>query len=114
MVFKQVVLVRADLKLSPGKLAAQCGHGFVESFVKADDKTKKKWLSEGAKKVVLKVPDERSLKEFFSEAQLQGFPCALIADAGHTELPPNTITVLGLGPADEEKLDKLTGQLKML
>ncbi|MDO8628449.1 MAG: peptidyl-tRNA hydrolase Pth2 [Nanoarchaeota archaeon] len=114
MAFKQVVLVRSDLKLSPGKLAAQCGHGFVESFVRADDKVKKKWLLEGAKKVVLKVPDERSLKMFFAEAQLQGLPCALINDAGHTELPPNTLTVVGLGPAEEERLDKLTGQLKML
>ena len=112
--FKQVVLVCMDLKLSPGKLAAQCGHGFVEAFVKADDKVKKKWLSEGAKKVVLKVPDERSLKMFFSEAQVQGLPCSLICDAGHTELPPNTFTVVGLGPAEEERLDKLTGQLKML
>ena len=45
--YKQVVLVRQDLKLSPGKLAAQCGHGFVEAFLKADEKTKKRWLQEG-------------------------------------------------------------------
>ncbi len=112
--YKQIVLVRQDLKLSPGKLAAQCGHGFVESFIKADDKIRKKWLNEGGKKVVLKVPGERELRMFFSEAQLQKIPSALITDAGHTELPPRTVTVLGLGPESEEKLDKLTGSLKML
>jgi len=112
--YKQVVLVRQDLKLSPGKLAAQCGHGFVEAFLKADEKTKKRWLQEGGKKVVLKVSDEKELKNFYKEAQLQHIPCALITDAGHTELAPGTVTVLGLGPESEEKLDKLTGNLKML
>ncbi len=112
--YKQVVLVRQDLKLSPGKLAAQCGHGFVESFLKAEEKIKKKWLQEGAKKVVLKVTDEKEVRMFYAEAQLQHIPCALITDAGHTELTPGTVTVVGLGPESEEKLDKLIGNLKIL
>ncbi len=112
--YKQVVVVRSDLKLSPGKLAAQCGHGFVESFVKADEKSKRAWLSTGAKKVVLKVASEKELRMLWEDAGAQKIPNALITDAGHTELPPGTTTVLGLGPAAEEVLDKLTGQLKML
>ncbi|MDO8556464.1 MAG: peptidyl-tRNA hydrolase Pth2 [Nanoarchaeota archaeon] len=114
MAYKQVVLVRMDLKLSPGKLAAQCGHGFVESFIKADEKSKRAWLSFGAKKVVLKVADEKELRLFWEDAVAQKLPNALIVDAGHTELPAGTTTVLGIGPAREEDIDRLTGQLKML
>ena len=41
-------------------------------------------------------------------------PTALIQDAGLTCVPPGTITVLGMGPADSAALDKIVGQLKLM
>ncbi len=111
---KQVVLVRMDLKLSPGKLAAQVAHGAVESALKTDRKTIEQWLSHGAKKVVLKVQNESELKEYQKKLAHEKIRCALITDAGHTEIPAGTVTCLGVGPDLEEKIDNITGQLKML
>ena len=41
-------------------------------------------------------------------------PCALIKDAGRTQIEPGTITALGIGPALESDIDKYTKDLKLL
>jgi len=47
-------------------------------------------------------------------AERAGISTALIQDAGMTEIPPGTITALGLGPAKSVDLDKITGSLSLL
>jgi len=115
--YKQVVVVREDLKLSKGKLSAQVAHAAVSCAIKAE-KNKNKyfsdWFSEGQKKVVLKVNDLDSLLKIFNEAKSVGLITELIKDAGLTEIPPGTITVLGIGPAPEEEIDRVVGNLKLL
>jgi PTH2 family peptidyl-tRNA hydrolase len=115
--YKQVVVVREDLKLSKGKLSAQVAHAAVSCAIKAE-KNKNKyfsdWFSEGQKKVVLKVNDLESLLKIFNEAKSVGLITELIKDAGLTEIPPGTITVLGIGPAPEEEIDRVVGNLKLL
>ncbi|MBI2134277.1 peptidyl-tRNA hydrolase [Candidatus Woesearchaeota archaeon] len=111
---KQVILARIDLKLSPGKLAAQVAHASLEAALKSSKKELSEWLGEGGKKVVLGVNDEHELKEFMRKADAEGLKNALIRDAGHTELKPGTLTCLGIGPDKEEKIDKVTGKLKIL
>ena len=110
--YKQVIVVRKDLKMSPGKVAAQVAHASVESWKKADKKIKEAWEKEGAKKVVLEVQSEEELLEL--KRKSKNLPTALIRDAGVTEVPPGTVTCLGIGPASEEEIDKLTGHLKLL
>lgn len=116
MEYKLVIVVREDLKMTPGKLAAQVAHAAVSSSLSAKAKKTKwfsEWYKEGQRKVVLKVPGAQELKEIDREAANAGLPHALITDAGLTELPPNTITCVGIGPAPEREVDSITGSLPL-
>lgn len=115
--WKQAIVVRADLKLSDGKLAAQASHAAVSSALLS--KTKKKiwfdsWFNAGQKKVVLKVKSLEELRLLKKKADSLGIPNSLITDAGFTELIPGTTTCLGIGPAPDEKIDKVVGSLPLL
>jgi len=114
MNYKQVILVRDDLKLPKGKLASQVAHASLEAVSKSDKKLIEKWKKEGAKKVVLKVNDEKELFKHKQMAEDSGLKTALIKDAGHTVVDAGTVTSLGIGPDEEEKIDKVTGKLKMV
>jgi PTH2 family peptidyl-tRNA hydrolase len=112
MEYKQVILVRADLKMSKGKACAQCAHASVEASLKAQKRKEllfKAWTNRGAKKVVLK---EKDLFKFKDSAERSNIITALISDAGHTELLPGTKTTLAIGPDEEEKINKITKDLK--
>lgn len=103
--------------MSKGKIAAQAGHAAVSAAEEARKHHKdwfKAWLDEGQCKIVVKVRNEKELLELERKAKESGLPHALIADRGLTEIPPGTITCLGIGPAPVEKLDKITGNLPLL
>ena len=113
---KLVIVARKDIKLSAGKLAAQVGHAAVDCALKAkrhQPDVFERWYGEGQKKVVVKAEKEADLFRLKLEAERLGMTTALIADAGHTELAPGTITVLGIGPARDVDLDKVTGGLPL-
>jgi PTH2 family peptidyl-tRNA hydrolase len=112
--YKQVIAVRKDLKLSRGKLAVQAAHASLEAYKHADGKTRREWESGGAKKVVVRADGLRELMELHRKARSLRLPCALIRDAGRTEVEPGTVTALGIGPVREGEADRLTGNLKML
>jgi PTH2 family peptidyl-tRNA hydrolase len=114
MEFKQCIVVREDLKLSAGKLAVQVAHAAVLALERADKSTTSSWKSEGQKKVVLKVPGVQDLFRLREEAERAGLPSALVADAGLTEIPPGTITALGIGPAPIKQMDRITGKLSLI
>ena len=115
--YKQVIAVRTDLGMSKGKIAVQVAHGSVSSAERARI-TKpdiwKAWFHEGQKKIAVKVASEEELFQLKQGAILEKIPHALIRDAGMTELPPGTVTVIGIGPAQAAHIDKLTGNLKLL
>jgi PTH2 family peptidyl-tRNA hydrolase len=112
--YKQCLVIRTDIPMSCGKRCAQAAHASIGAYESADKTVKKAWLSEGQKKVVLKAPDERTLHELKVFAERAGIASSLISDAGMTEIPPGTITALGLGPAKSADLDKITGNLPLL
>jgi PTH2 family peptidyl-tRNA hydrolase len=111
---KQVIVVNAALKLPKGKLAAQVAHGAVAAFLEAGEVEQQSWLEEGMPKVVLAAPGEDDLLRLEALAAENGIAHCLIEDAGRTVIPEGTITCLGIGPAPDEKIDRLTGALKLL
>ena len=111
---KQIILVRQDLKLPKGKLAAQAAHASVEAVLKSDPGMVKAWRSQGMAKIVLKVKDEKELVKYFQQAKDAGLTVSLITDAGRTTIAPGTKTCVGIGPAEEEVLDKVSGDLSLL
>jgi PTH2 family peptidyl-tRNA hydrolase len=112
--YKQVILVRHDLKLTKGKMAAQVSHASVESLLKSHADDRDTWRAQGMKKVVLKVADLKALLEYKRKAEDAGLVVALIVDAGHTQVAPGTATCLGIGPDKAEKIDKVTGSLQLI
>lgn len=116
MNYKQAIIVRKDLKMGTGKIAAQSSHASVTALEKTQQKNEEwaqEWKNQGQQKVVLKVNSEKELLELFEKAKKE-LPCALIKDAGHTQVEPGSVTALGIGPAPEEKIDKYTAKLKLL
>ena len=116
MEYKLVVVVRDDLRMSGGKLAVQVAHAAVSCAMSAKARHTDwftKWYREGQRKVVLHAADLEELRVLESKAAKAGLPRAMITDAGLTELPPETTTCLGIGPAPGEKIDPITGSLPL-
>ncbi|HDD68903.1 MAG TPA: peptidyl-tRNA hydrolase [Candidatus Korarchaeota archaeon] len=114
--YKQVIVVRGDIEMSRGKIAAQVAHAACEAFENARKMVPdiwRAWREEGSKKVVL-VAGEKELLEIYEKAGLLGIPRALIRDAGLTELPPGTLTAVAIGPYYDEEIDKITRNLRPL
>ena len=110
---KQVMVMREDLNMSAGKLAAQACHASLLAYDKADKDHIDEWKRSGTTKVVLRVFSEHELVALYRLAVSKYLPCCLIADEGRTEVTPGTITGLGIGPAPVEHIDEVTGSLKL-
>ena len=115
--YKQIIVVRQDLRLSRGKLAVQVAH----AAILASEKARKynpvwwsSWIHEGQKKAVVKVSTVTELVRLKEQAKQKGLPNALVQDAGLTELSPGTITTLGIGPAPSNIIDQVTSTLHLL
>lgn len=109
--------MRKDLGMGAGKIAAQCAHSSLKAFEKALERGEqgaREWSEGGAEKIVLKVQSERELKMIYSQALKAKLPAALVLDAGRTQIPSGTPTAVAIGPAEEEKIDAITGNLKLL
>jgi PTH2 family peptidyl-tRNA hydrolase len=115
--YKMCIVLRTDIGMSCGKLIAQACHAAVsasEEAKKTHSKEWRGWRDEGAKKVALEVDSLEELEELAERAEELDIVNVLIQDAGHTEVPPGTVTALGLGPDRSDKLDRVTGNLPLL
>jgi PTH2 family peptidyl-tRNA hydrolase len=115
--YKQVIAMRTDLKMSRGKTAVQVGHAAVSAAEEARKKCPdwwEAWMKEGQCKIAVRVDSEQALLELEERATKSKLPTALIIDRGLTEIPPDTITCLGIGPAQTAQIDALTGKLPLL
>ena len=111
---KQVMIVRTDLKMRKGKIAAQCCHGSIGAYKKTSPEKIRKWENEAYAKVILKVQTKEELIELKKLADEKGISNYLVVDAGRTQIPTSSITVLALGPDEDEIIDEVTGDLKLL
>ena len=114
---KMVCVVNHGLKMGKGKIAAQVGHGAVMATMKAGSLKPlfvEQWLATGQKKVCLKGADADHLLALEQLAKDAGILTTLVHDAGHTQIPSGSLTVLALGPETDDLLERITGQLKLL
>ncbi len=126
---KQVIVVRKDLNMRKGKLAAQVAHAsmgvllgmgnIVENgcFFHMSDipEAMMQWLTGAFVKIVVGVDSEEELLDIYTKAMESGVPHSIIQDAGRTEFNGvPTITCIGVGPDYPDKIDTLTGHLKLL
>ncbi len=114
--YKLVLVVRTDLKMGKGKVAAQCSHAAVSCYkqlARRNPAMLKEWEHYGQPKVVVKAPDEEALAELALKARSLGLTTAVIQDAGRTQIAPGSRTVLGVGPAPASLVDEVTGTLKL-
>lgn len=135
---KQVIVVRRDLKMRKGKIAAQAGHACVEATLIALAKEGRlndvrvedgwvtladagrettplsEWFSCGVAKICVYVDSEEALLDLAKRGKEAGFEAALIQDAGHTEFHGEpTYTCLAFEPLYPEQIDPITGALPL-
>ena len=116
MSFKQAIIIRTDLKMQRGKIASQASHASVTAAYKTLQKNPdkfKKWYNSMAK-IILKVGSEKELLKIAAMARSNKLVTEVIRDAGRTQIAPGTITALGIGPDEDEKIDKVIKDLKLL
>lgn len=137
---KQMIVMRRDLKMRKGKIAAQAGHACVEAVLMAlaregrlgqvrlspdegwayleeggaEPTALSDWFDSGVAKVCVYVDSEEELLGIAAEARAMGFLCSLVRDAGLTEFHGEpTYTCLALEPLHAEDVDPLTGDLPL-
>jgi len=110
---KQAIVARADLGMGEGKLAAQVAHASLMAYEDADQQTRSAWKGNGQKKIVLQADGESTLFELAERADANGLAHAIVRDAGHTQLDPGTVTALAVGPAKDDRVDAITGDLSL-
>ncbi|KAK7746969.1 hypothetical protein SLS53_002157 [Cytospora paraplurivora] len=124
---KLVLVVRTDLGMTKGKIAAQCGHATLacyKSLAKAasrggpaspEARLLQRWERHGQAKVAVQTRGgQDELELLLGKAQSLGVTAEVIVDAGRTQIDPGSMTVLGVGPAPKSAVDKITGNLKLL
>ena len=113
---KMVLVVRTDIGMGKGKAAAQCAHAAVKCYKKAlrdAPEMVARWEGAGVTKVCVKVDSEDALLTIAAQAREAGVVFDVVRDAGRTQIPTGTMTVLGLGPAPVDIVHKITGHLKL-
>ena len=89
----------------------------AECILKAkrdDPRMLKRYTGGGARKIVCEAPDLDTLKRLYGDARMCGLVCYMVTDAGHTEIPAGTNTVLGIGPGLRSEIDPLTSDLPLV
>ncbi|KAL6695581.1 peptidyl-tRNA hydrolase PTH2 domain-containing protein [Trichoderma pleuroticola] len=119
---KLVLVVRTDLGMTKGKIAAQCSHATLACYkalaradpASAERKVLARWERFGQAKIAVQIKSQAELLELRGKARAMGLTAEVIQDAGRTQIEAGSMTVLGVGPGPRSLVDKVTGDLKLL
>lgn len=113
---KQILVIRKDLNMRAGKMVAQGAHASMGAALEhLEDPRVKEWLAGAFAKVCVRVESEQELLDLHHDAAAAGLISYLIRDNGRTEFHGvPTYTALAIGPDLPERLDPITGGLKLL
>jgi peptidyl-tRNA hydrolase, PTH2 family len=120
---KQVIVINKGLKMRRGKEIAQGAHASMAWLTTRIRKhpwrrrfsaAEKAWMQGSFRKVTLQTDSADHLQQLYQRAVAAGLEAHLITDAGLTEFHgmPET-TALGIGPDYDERIDRITGKLKL-
>ncbi|TMI41971.1 peptidyl-tRNA hydrolase [Candidatus Bathyarchaeota archaeon] len=115
--YKQVLVVRSDLKMGKGKIAVQCSHAAVSASEEARKSSLdwwRIWMHEGQSKVAVKVSGLSPILDLERRSRENGLPFYVVRDMGLTQVEPGTVTCIGIGPGPVVRVDLLTGDLPLL
>ncbi|XP_073390863.1 uncharacterized protein [Physcomitrium patens] len=114
---KMVFVVRQDLKMGGGKIAAQCAHaavGIYNELLTRNRALLKRWEDCGQPKIVVTCRNQKEMNELRGKADGAGLPTYTVADAGRTQVAAGSKTVLVIGPGTKASVDTLTRHLRLL
>ena len=112
---KLALVVRTDLDMGRGKIAAQVAHAAVAATLASlGGAAGHRWLADGQPKVVLKASSAEQLEDLAGQARRAGLPVELVRDAGRTQVRAGTLTCCAIGPAEAEQIDAITARLALL
>ncbi|KAI1873839.1 uncharacterized protein JN550_003108 [Neoarthrinium moseri] len=119
---KLVLVVRTDLGMTKGKIAAQCSHATLACYkslarqpaTSAAGQVLKRWERLGQAKIAVQTKSQQELLDLMGRARALGLTAEVIQDAGRTQIEAGSMTVLGVGPAPKSLVDQVTGGLKLL
>ena len=114
--YTMAIIINSSLKMSAGKTAAQSAHGAVTAALTASNirpEVLETWLAQGQRKICLRGADEPSLTSFETKCRKKRIQYTEIRDAGLTEIPANSLTVVVLGPGSKSKIEALTNSLQL-
>ena len=112
---KLTLVVRSDLGMGRGKIAAQASHAAVAATLASIGTPDfAAWLRAGQPKVVLRAASEEELYAIAGQAAEASLPVQVIRDAGRTQVAEGTPTCCAIGPAADAAIDAITGELPLL
>ena len=110
---KMIIVVRTDLKMTPGKVAAQACHACLGAYRLSMPKTVQDWTAQGESTICLSVDSDEVLEAVLMSAISAGLIVSAQLDAGRTEVESGTRTCAAIGPDYNRKIDPVTRSLKL-
>lgn len=113
--YKQVLVLRTDLKMTRGKEIAQGAHASMAAYLDYKNHPYVKgWLAGRFAKIAVGVNSYEELEDIWNQAYLADVPRSRIVDSGFTMFKGvPTVTAVAVGPGPIDVIDKITGGLKL-